>query len=584
MNYPTLNKISLAALLFISSANIGRAEVCLDCHPGIIKQMQGSSHHIQGTPLTSGHCYACHWEAAIDGSINEQFHRKRPGMTDLVLWGAGTRPTEHVSGKTSLLFSSTAIGTKSEREEVAKLSRHCLSCHRDDNNDTTPFSGDTRTPRRYSWDGQSVSARYEDKGIATWGKYSTTTSNRKMQVTKAFSAHGNASSNQGGWSSSGGYDTAMPVTRGNSGARNVECYDCHNSHGTDIAGVTSSYKDADKKQNGGLLKQTVGGKGGYRSSYTPSTNGDLSSKNPYNPGAGLCFDCHETELSGLTPWGYRDTFNAESPIMGYKDTHRFDSGIKGSTSRYAKRMGRSEIVSSHLKAGAFLKYSSDQSIGGLCTPCHDPHGVSRTLGKNMKYAVPLLKGTWLTSPYKEDASPAVTPGKGAPSKPRAPMAPGATGTTKGPVSMQGMQYNVDRNTFGDGKKIAETVDEFAGLCLNCHSRLSSRGESKNSQIHKAVKGWGDNREHSFPCSKCHQAHNSGLPRLMQTNCFEEGPSGLRSSSIGLAWLPDKNVKQDSKVKSASAGFVGCHVKQFGNKGGSAPPKRSENEWNEKSKW
>jgi hypothetical protein len=164
------------------------------------------------------------------------------------------------------------------------------------------------------------------------------------------------------------------------------------------------------------------------------------------------------------------------------------------------------------------------------------------------------------------------------------MATGVTGSTKGPVSMQGMQYNVDRNTFGDGKKIVETADEFAGLCLRCHSRLSSKGESKNAQIHKAVKGWGDNREHSFPCSKCHQAHNSGLPRLMQTNCFEEGPSGLRSSSIGLAWLPDKNVKQDSKVKSASAGFVGCHVKQFGNRGVSQPPKRSDGEWNEKSKW
>jgi len=47
----------------------------------------------------------------------------------------------------------------------------------------------------------------------------------------------------------------------------------------------------------------------------------------------------------------------------------------------------------------------------------------------------------------------------------------------------------------------------------------------SERIHRAVKGWGwvegeDEREHSFTCSKCHQPHASGLPRLMKTNCLD----------------------------------------------------------------
>lgn len=366
----------------------------------------------------------------------------------------------------------------------------------------------------------------------------------------------------------------------------VECYDCHNSHGSDIAGITASYPYADGSYKGGLLKQTIAGRNGYKITYTPTSNTNRQSSNPYNPGAGLCFDCHETETAGNTPWGFR-TFGATQPIRGYKDTPRFGSGIKGSTSRYANRQGRSEIVSSHLKAGILLGYSTSRSINALCTPCHDPHGVSRTIGELMSYAVPLLKGTWLTSPYREDAPPAILPSKGRSVQQGNVMATGASGTTKGPVSMQGMKYSVDRNTFPSDGKIAESVKTFAGLCLNCHNRLISAGESTTARIHKAVKGWGENKEHSFPCSKCHQAHNSGLPRLMQTNCFEEGPAGLRDT-IGLSWLPKSKTANSTtpattKNQPVKNDFVGCHVRQFG-KGGATPPGNNAEGWNEKTKW
>lgn len=111
-------------------------------------------------------------------------------------------------------------------------------------------------------------------------------------------------------------------------------------------------------------------------------------------------------------------------------------------------------------------------------------------------------------------------------------------------------------------------------------------------MHRSVKGWGTNREHSFPCSKCHQAHNSGLPRLMQTNCLESGPSGLRDRSAA-PWFAGKNESGNrvtTKSSAASGGkktvkeaVVGCHVRRSGNRG-SGPPNSSQGGWNKVDSW
>ncbi|MBU0728664.1 MAG: hypothetical protein KKA70_02875, partial [Proteobacteria bacterium] len=192
-------------------------------------------------------------------------------------------------------------------------------------------------------------------------------------------------------------------------------------------------------------------------------------------------------------------------------------------------------------------------INGLCTPCHDPHGVSPTLGDNMKYAVPLLKGTWLTSPYRED-HPAPDPYGPRFYKPKNTGDP--TYKTWGypapyysqhfDVYRRGFvpdddgipenRYNLDRTLFNDptnATQIKEDDSQFAGLCLRCHPKenltnpaveedIYNTDEFRSvERIHEAVKGWGGNmNEHYFSCSKCHQPHASGLPRLMQTNCLD----------------------------------------------------------------
>ena len=66
-----------------------------------------------------------------------------------------------------------------------------------------------------------------------------------------------------------------------------------------------------------------------------------------------------------------------------------------------------------------------------------------------------------------------------------------------------------------------------------------------------VHGWGANREHAFPCSKCHQTHNSGLPRLMQTNCLDYQHRGNRTAD-GVFWNADAQTGPSPTTLASTA--------------------------------
>ena len=129
--------------------------------------------------------------------------------------------------------------------------------------------------------------------------------------------------------------------------------------------------------------------------------------------------------------------------------------------------------------------------------------------------MPLLKGTWMTSIYK-DENPQPTLGDHIYAQPK---------------------WRIDRNTLSttitnNTNRISENDSQFAGLCIRCHKKENlTDGANKNTafktldRVHESVQGWGANDEHSFSCSKCHQPHNSGLPRLMQTNCLNVSHRG-----------------------------------------------------------
>ena len=512
---------------------------CLDCHSvaqgkraAITSQFGSGSHHVQGT-ITDAHCYQCHWEANSDGSINQAYHNSSVSgaAVRLVVYSTMQRP----KNAAKYFIAYTANGT---RAQIQKIGNHCLGCHSDQNNTATPF-GDGKTPKQYAWDGTSVAARYSQSGATSWGKYTSAAypNAAKKKIAKALSAHGNAGANQRGWNTTSGVDGTITNT---SGAIAVQCYDCHNSHGSTVAGITSRYSSATGRNKGGILKNTQRGFGGYSATYRPQAAGSAANKDARNPGASLCLDCHfsstpkqaplATFKNYTTPWGYNSTFGATQGILGYWDSPYMSYGSNvGAKQRYPFKaqnltkgghFGASSSLSTQLPPGS--------QINGLCTPCHDPHGVSPTMGANQQHAVPLLKGTWLSSPYQEDTAPPnnadmyITGGWGLP-------------------------FRIDQNTFVGGitnvtvpglTRNDTTVS--AGLCLGCHSKASLTNGSNHTwkskdRVHEAVKGWksanGVN-QHSYTCSKCHSAHTSSvLPRLMVTNCLDSIHKGRTSLNI-----------------------------------------------------
>lgn len=522
---------------------------CLGCHSvvqgnriAVKGHFDGSSHHIQGSAVTDGKCYQCHWEAKdTTGYINPAYHggtavASGAAGVSLVVHDAGSRPAAYTAG-TFVVYTSGGA-SNSTRTQLVKINTHCISCHKATNDAYQPF-GDGKTPKQYAWDNTSIDARYSQAGTTTWGKYPTTVNAAQKNISKSFSAHGNAAGNSRGWDTTNGVDGAITNT---SGAINVLCFDCHNSHGSTAIGIMSSYSSATGRNKGGILKTTTNGKGGYTATYTPTAGGSAASPNfnAYNPGADLCFDCHNTQTKGASiPWGYNSEFGgtAGKPVYGYWDTAYFGDGLFGPESRYAYKALHGANMGGHFGKSSAMNTTPAKQIMGLCTPCHDPHGVSTMTPANQPYMVPLLKGTWVTSPYKEDVAPASkTENRGGASS-RGP-ATHSVGSTP--------QYRIDQNTFQTGstywaftngntlQTIADT--NFAGLCIQCHTKADINPNSSTTwksmdRIHNTVKGWGgvganaSNAVHAYTCSKCHAPHNARLPRLMVSNCLDSKHRG-----------------------------------------------------------
>jgi hypothetical protein len=126
------------------------------------------------------------------------------------------------------------------------------------------------------------------------------------------------------------------------------------------------------------------------------------------------------------------------------------------------------------------------------------------------------------------------------------------------------------------------------------------------RIHAATKGWGQNKEHSFTCSKCHQPHNSGLPRLMQTNCLDYNHRA-KVATGGQPWAADKTRAGGAHGNGGehrgfpignmfyvnrgnNSGFeatTACHVSRFSPVyNANTPPAQwpAENYWNSVTPW
>jgi len=521
---------------------------CTGCHAvqqgnrvAVVGQFASNSHHVQGVTLTDQHCYQCHWEATSTGGINTTYHTQTSGQpVDLVVYGGTSRPTVDTLGVTRVEY--TANGTRTEQQKINQV---CLGCHDADSAAAQPF-GDGNTPTTYAWDGYSIDEKYSQTGTTTWGKYPTTTNAAQKNITKAYSAHGNAGSNAQGWSSTTGIDGTIP---NRTGSTNVLCIDCHNSHGSSVSGTATYYTSA--TPNGGLLKDVTAGLGGSSATYKPADFAGSPTLVAHSAGSSLCFDCHMTaNASASIPWGY-STFGATDMIISYYEKVGWEGGVginsAGAQIRYPFK-DNLDSIGSHFGASMPLSTTPLDTVDKLCSACHDPHGVSPSLGTNQQYGVPMLKGTWMTSPYKEDTAPAATNERRGGSSRNGQPAAYTQASTPG--------YKIDQNTFetiatstattGDWQwpgtnKLSQTADQFGGLCLSCHAQTdinpTTSGGTWQSmdRIHNTVKGWGgtganaNNAIHAFSCSKCHTPHSSCLPRLLITNCLDYNHRGQVAS-------------------------------------------------------
>jgi hypothetical protein len=177
----------------------------------------------------------------------------------------------------------------------------------------------------------------------------------------------------------------------------------------------------------------------------------------------------------------------------------------------------------------------------------------------------MLKGTWLTTPYTEDAA-----------KPDGPN-PG---------------YNDAASNHADIRQIVSEDDsKFAGLCLRCHYKENLTNATNHTwksqdRVHESVKGWktaNGNVQHTFTCSKCHAPHTSELPRLMITNCLDYNHQGGRQSGGQPGSASGSDLFEGSNGPGSGSGSfplgsgqtgVNCHPT------GAWP----DNTWNTKTPW
>ena len=614
---------------------------CVSCHTiaqgsraPIVGQFASQSHHVQRPGgITKADCYQCHMEAKdTSGSPDPLYHVgvvNSGAAVNLVVWANGTNGTR---GTTYLSY--TANG---KRSSIAKLNTHCLSCHNSANAAFIPF-GDTYRTDQYSPEARlatpkaktSILSRYSSTRTVPWSIYNYSSAsggmsrfgtNQKNRTTKALSAHGNASKNQmPAWSATAngpGEDGNMTdyTYSGIGKNRNVFCYDCHNSHGSSASGITSSYSSATGRYKGGMLKTTTAGIGGYNKTYAPVAR-TTSYKNystttrttaTFNTGASLCNDCHNDNatawknVNNNKPWNILTTYSSARSIVGYWSTPYFDNYTVSQVKRTPYKGGGStgiknmtEPMGGHYGSSINATQAGHTGeINGLCTPCHDPHGVSNALGADRDHGIPLLKGTWVTSPYREDkADKFVKRGGGSKFAGMTNMGPvpgyhvdqntfmrtpapynggAATTTAKGNLRRQAFRSFSILSSAQTGTNMPNLAPAtFAGLCLECHNQTTLTGAATNTtvkgwrtkeRVHQSVSGWAStngtnvsNKVHAYTCAKCHAPHVSRLPRLLVTNCLDQRHIGQNVSaginSVSGGTTTPGNINQSTLTSSA----------------------------------
>jgi hypothetical protein len=422
-------------------------------------------------------------------------HNSGDGTITLKVWAAGvsgdpnlltdSTPEQmggqydpaHLDSVTPYVIYSRDPADTQGRNDRTLVNKVCLSCH--DGEGLQFFSQQpaaTIPPDIGSrWNNDTTGVAYNK-----YAPKDTIPMNNTVPVlSKAYSPHKNVGANDA--------KVDMDVRAGQPSAidqrtvNKIACLDCHPSHGSNRASATLIVDNAvgwDTTANSKMLKNP-----GY--------------PDPPDPEEDLCWGCH---VGGMDYYG-----DSDSPAAPAMPVSRWQGQWNNNT--VAPYKNGYDYISSHFypsrsvawSGGAPVDPVNDKNPGFGCTTCHDPHGVDPNAGADQIYRLPILRGNWLTSPYKEDRAPGAAPGRAiyngadntfgdfprvVPFKAQANVASGA-GYSDGDVgATPGYEgYFIDQNSIGivsDGSSaingatyngyITEYQDKFGGLCLsvNCH--------------------------------------------------------------------------------------------------------------------
>ncbi len=406
----------------------GPAASCLGCHNtggvgvggtgnrrAVTAEFSLASHHVNGA-VSGDDCADCH---------NNATHKSGT----VKLW-------TNYPGTVSMNFPT---GTQAAQNlKLYTVNNHCLACH--GTTIVAPFS-DGLNSNYKSWTAAKaqIGPRWTTGTTAgtdsvKFGKYDSATFNVTPAdlVNKAFSPHYWTTGNQRGIATTGAWandaNAQAPMSDNGTVAGTVACLDCHNSHGSDKYSVRSWSESGGYTGNVGMFISSAGRWHNNGSNYYTPTAGSY-----YSAEADLCFDCHTQTSNGTDSatahYKNYQKFGLTNPIAAYYDGLATGRWAKATswTGSFTRTGGwaSNAYKPQSLLGGHFDRATSyadgvtgtvaaswasaniggangPKALSGQCSGCHDPHGIDKAGTTEENYRLPALKGTWITSPYKED--------------------------------------------------------------------------------------------------------------------------------------------------------------------------------------
>ena len=313
--------------------------------------------------------------------------------------------------------------------DAASVNEACLSCH--DGGGQT-FANNPEPPPNIEamWPNSDGPA----PGTTMYNKYAdsgglSTLPNTVPQLTKSYSPH---------------RDVAINQAKEEMGGTVVGCLECHPAHSSNFASSVSTNTNIGNPKNV-MLYSNAG-------AYTVEEH--------------LCWGCHPD-----------DGFD----YYGDNGSGGNWQGLWSNTKIVAPYKSGYPFMSSHFYSSLSASWNASGIPSGTrndmvhCSTCHTVHGVDPGEA-DLEFRVPILRGTWLTSPYKEDRAPGsshITPcvepcpgdvslapnpdndfgpvPRGSPDKDAANIEPGGGYTGSYVDGWDG--WFIDQNTFGAGNYI-----------------------------------------------------------------------------------------------------------------------------------